>query len=54
MYIAVVIALSFLVLMVAFRSLLVPLQAAVMNLLSVLAAYGVLTAIFEVGLRPPA
>jgi putative drug exporter of the RND superfamily len=47
--IAVVVALSFLVLMMAFRSLLVPLQAAAMNLLSVLAAYGVLTAIFEIG-----
>ena len=47
--IAVVVALSFLVLMMAFRSILVPLQAAAMNLLSVLAAYGVLTAIFEIG-----
>ncbi len=35
--------------MVAFRSLLVPLTAALMNLLSVAAAYGVLTAVFEKG-----
>jgi len=47
--IAVVVALSFLVLLVAFRSLLVPLKAAVMNLLSVAAAYGVVTAVFQLG-----
>ena len=47
--IAVVVALSFLVLMVAFRSVLIPLQAAAMNLISVLAAYGILTAIFHIG-----
>ncbi len=47
--IAVVLALSFLVLMVAFRSLLVPLQAAVVNLLCVGAAFGVLTAAFQWG-----
>jgi RND superfamily putative drug exporter len=44
-----VVALSFLLLMVAFRSLLVPLTAAAMNMLSVAAAYGVLTAVFEKG-----
>jgi uncharacterized membrane protein YdfJ with MMPL/SSD domain len=44
-----VLALSFLLLMVAFRSLLVPLQAAVTNLLSVAAALGVLTAVFQWG-----
>ena len=43
------IALSFIVLMIAFRSLLIPLKAAAMNLISVAAAYGVLTAIFEKG-----
>ena len=47
--IAIVIALSFVVLMIAFHSLLIPLKAAVMNLISVAAAYGVLTAIFEKG-----
>jgi uncharacterized membrane protein YdfJ with MMPL/SSD domain len=44
-----VIALSFLLLLLAFRSLLVPVQAAVTNLLSVGAALGVLTAIFQWG-----
>jgi RND superfamily putative drug exporter len=47
--IAVVIALSFLLLIVAFRTVVVPAQAAVMNLLSIAAAYGVLTAIFQFG-----
>jgi RND superfamily putative drug exporter len=47
--IAIVVALSFIVLMVAFRSLLVPIKAAAMNLLSVAAAYGVVTAVFQLG-----
>ena len=47
--IAVVIAVSFLLLMVVFRSVLVPLKAAVMNLLSIGAAYGVIVAIFQWG-----
>jgi len=47
--IAIVVALSFIVLLLAFRSLLVPLKAAVMNLLSVAAAYGVVTAVFQLG-----
>ena len=47
--IAIVVALSFVLLMLAFRSILVPLTAAVMNLLSVGAAYGVLTAVFQKG-----
>ncbi len=47
--ILVVAALSFLVLMVGFRSLLLPTQAAVMNLISVGAAYGVLTLVFQEG-----
>ena len=47
--IATVIALSFLILLLAFRSLLVPVKAAIMNLLSVAAAYGVLTAVFQWG-----
>jgi putative drug exporter of the RND superfamily len=47
--ILVVIGLSFLLLMLAFRTVVVPLQAAVMNVLSIGAAYGVLTAIFQYG-----
>ena len=47
--ILVVIALSFLLLMLAFRTVVIPAQAAVMNLLSIGAAYGVLTAIFQWG-----
>ena len=47
--ILVVAALSFLVLLVGFRSLLIPTQAAVMNLISVGAAYGVLTLVFQEG-----
>jgi RND superfamily putative drug exporter len=44
-----VVAMSFLLLMVVFRSILVPLKAAVMNLLSIAAAYGVLVAVFQWG-----
>jgi RND superfamily putative drug exporter len=44
-----VIALSALLLLIVFRSLLIPLQAAVMNLLSVGAALGIVQAIFERG-----
>ncbi|MBK8293279.1 MAG: MMPL family transporter [Solirubrobacterales bacterium] len=44
-----VVALSFLVLMVAFRSIVLPLQAAVMNLLSIAAAYGLVTFVFQEG-----
>jgi uncharacterized membrane protein YdfJ with MMPL/SSD domain len=44
-----VILLGFLLLMIAFRSLLVPLQAALTNLLSAAAAFGVLTATFQWG-----
>jgi RND superfamily putative drug exporter len=47
--IAVVIVLGFLLLMVAFRSIVIPALAALLNLLAVLAAFGVLTAIFELG-----
>ncbi|HEX5309397.1 MAG TPA: MMPL family transporter [Solirubrobacteraceae bacterium] len=47
--IAVVIALSFLLLILSFRTVVVPAQAAVMNLLSIGASYGVLTAIFQYG-----
>jgi RND superfamily putative drug exporter len=44
-----VIVLSFLLLMAVFRSVLVPVKAAIMNLLSVGAAYGVIVAIFQWG-----
>ncbi len=49
LFIAVVVALSFLLLMAVFRSLVIPLMAAVMNLLSVAAAFGVVTAVFQWG-----
>lgn len=48
-FFAVVIGLSVLLLMVVFRSILVPLQAAFMNILSIGAAYGVLVAVFQWG-----
>jgi RND superfamily putative drug exporter len=48
-FIGSVIALSFLLLMVVFRSILVPLKAAVMNVLSIGAAYGVIVAVFQWG-----
>jgi uncharacterized membrane protein YdfJ with MMPL/SSD domain len=44
-----VILLGFLLLMIAFRSILIPLQAAVTNLLSAAASFGVLTAVFQWG-----
>ena len=47
--IAVVIGLSFILLVIVFRSILVPVKAAIMNLLSIGAAYGVLVAIFQWG-----
>ena len=49
LFIALVIALSFILLAIVFRSLLIPLLAAAMNLLSVGAAFGVVTAVFEKG-----
>ncbi|HYH53476.1 MAG TPA: MMPL family transporter [Solirubrobacterales bacterium] len=47
--IAIVVGLSFIVLLIAFRSLLVPIKAAAMNLISVAAAYGIVTAVFQLG-----
>ncbi|HEV2108661.1 MAG TPA: MMPL family transporter, partial [Thermomicrobiales bacterium] len=44
-----VLALSFLLLMLVFRSLLVPLKAVVMNVLSIGATYGVLVVVFQWG-----
>jgi RND superfamily putative drug exporter len=49
LFIGAVIGLSFLLLMMVFRSVLVPLKAAIMNLLSIAAAYGVIVAIFQWG-----
>lgn len=49
-FIAIVIGLSVLLLMMAFRSLLIPLVSAGFNLLSIGAAYGVVTAVFQEGL----
>ena len=47
--IAFVLALSFLLLMVVFHSLVIPIAAIIMNLLSVGAAYGVLVLVFQKG-----
>lgn len=44
-----ILVLSFVLLMLVFRSLLVPLKAVIMNLLSIGAAYGVIVAIFQHG-----
>jgi len=45
----VILLFSFVLLMLVFRSLLVPLKAVIMNLLSIGAAYGVIVAIFQWG-----
>ncbi len=44
-----IILLSFLLLMAAFRSILVPLKAAIMNVIAIAAAFGVLVAVFQWG-----
>jgi RND superfamily putative drug exporter len=49
LFFAVVLGLSFLLLMTVFRSVLVPLKAVLMNLLSIGAAYGVAVAVFQWG-----
>jgi RND superfamily putative drug exporter len=49
LFIGIVIALSALLLLVVFRSFIIPLQAAVMNLLSIGAALGIVQAVFERG-----
>jgi RND superfamily putative drug exporter len=48
-FFAAVLVLSFLLLMVVFRSVLVPLKAVVMNLLSIGASYGIVVAMFQWG-----
>lgn len=50
LFIAAVIGLSVLLLIMAFRSLLIPVVSAVFNVLSVLAAYGVVVAVFQKGI----
>ncbi len=47
---AFVLSLSFILLMVVFRSLVIPIKAIIMNLLSVGAAYGLLVVVFQKGL----
>jgi RND superfamily putative drug exporter len=49
LFIGIVLVLSFILLLVVFRSVLVPLKAVIMNLLSIGAAYGVLVAVFQWG-----
>ncbi|MFF4361195.1 MMPL family transporter [Streptomyces sp. NPDC001604] len=47
--VAAVLAMSFLLLMLVFRSILVPLKAVLLNLLSIGAAYGIMVAVFQWG-----
>ncbi|QEC47366.1 MMPL family transporter [Baekduia soli] len=49
LFIGIVVLLSFLLLMVVFRSLVIPAMAAVMNLLSIGASFGIVVAIFQWG-----
>ncbi|SHG57657.1 putative drug exporter of the RND superfamily [Jatrophihabitans endophyticus] len=49
LFIAVVVGLSFVLLLIAFRSLVVPLTAAVMNLLAAAGSFGLVVAIFQYG-----
>src|SRR5208282_1054733 len=49
LFIGVILVLGFLLLMLAFRSLLIPAVAAVMNLLAAAASFGVMIAIFQYG-----
>jgi RND superfamily putative drug exporter len=49
LFLAVIIGLGFLILMIAFRSLVIPLTAAAMNLLAAGAAFGVVVAVFQWG-----
>ncbi len=49
LFVGAVVLVSFLLLMVVFRSLLIPAAAAVMNLLSAGAAFGIITAVFQKG-----
>ncbi len=49
LFIGCVVGLSFILLMIVFRSVLVPIKAAIMNLLSIGAAYGVVVLVFQKG-----
>jgi putative drug exporter of the RND superfamily len=49
LFFGVVLSLSFVLLMAVFRSLLVPLKAVILNMLSIAGAYGVVVAIFQWG-----
>jgi RND superfamily putative drug exporter len=49
LFVGMVVALSFILLMLVFRSLAIPVTAAIMNLLSAAAAFGVITAVFQWG-----
>jgi RND superfamily putative drug exporter len=49
LFIGAVVGLSFFLLMIVFQSVLVPLKAAIMNLLSIGAAFGVIVAVFQWG-----
>jgi putative drug exporter of the RND superfamily len=51
--IALIIGLAFILLVVAFQSILVPLKAALMNVLSIGAAYGVIVAVYQWGWLSP-
>ncbi|MFI8824886.1 MMPL family transporter [Streptomyces sp. NPDC053431] len=48
-FVAAVLAMSFLLLMLVFRSILVPLKAVLLNLLSIGASYGIMVAVFQWG-----
>ncbi|MFD3932719.1 MMPL family transporter [Streptomyces sp. NPDC058614] len=52
--IGVVVALAFLIILIVFRGLLVALKAAVLNVLSIAASYGVVVAVFQWGWGGPA
>jgi RND superfamily putative drug exporter len=53
LFVAVIVVLAFLLLAAVFRSLLVPLMASVMNILSIGAALGAMTVAFQFGWRRP-
>ena len=49
LFFGVVLAMSFVLLMAVFRSLLVPLKAVILNMLSIAGAYGIVVAVFQWG-----
>jgi RND superfamily putative drug exporter len=49
LFVTAIVLMSFVLLMIVFRSVLVPLKAALMNVLSIAAAYGVIVAVFQWG-----